>query len=40
MTPIELCEKGDRVLFEQLGQVAAIQFLKELGWGIGDYTKE
>jgi hypothetical protein len=27
-------------VINNLGQVAAIRFLKEMGWGIGDYTKE
>ncbi|MCP2727645.1 hypothetical protein [Limnofasciculus baicalensis] len=40
MTPIELRKKGYQVLFENLGQVTTIRFLKEMGWGTGDYTKE
>jgi hypothetical protein len=27
-------------VINNLGQVAAIRFLQEMGWGIGDYTKE
>ncbi len=40
MTPLELREKGYQVLVENLGEVATIQFLQDLGWGHGDYTKE
>ncbi len=40
MTAMELREQGFRVLVEHLGQVATIRFLKDLGWGSGDYTQE
>ncbi|WP_409333521.1 hypothetical protein [Cuspidothrix issatschenkoi] len=40
MTPIELRNKGYQVLVENLGQVDAIRFLQQAGWGSGDYTKE
>ncbi len=39
MTPFELREKGYQVLFDNLGQVATIRFLKEMGWGTGNYTQ-
>jgi hypothetical protein len=37
---LELQEKGYRVLVEQLGQVDAIRFLQQCGWGTGNYTQE
>ncbi len=40
MTPIELRKKGYQVLVEHLGQVDAIRFLQQAGWGSGDYTQE
>ena len=40
MTPVELQKKGYQVLVEHLGQVDAIRFLQQFGWGCGDYTKE
>ena len=40
MTPIELRNKGYQVLVENLGQVDAIRFLQQAGWGSGDYTQE
>ena len=40
MTPLELREKGYQVLVSNLGQVDAIRFLQEMGWGHGDYTQE
>ncbi|MCF4969367.1 hypothetical protein CV014_20680 [Nostoc sp. CMAA1605] len=40
MTPIELRKKGYQVLVENLGQVDAIRFLQQAGWGSGDYTQE
>jgi len=40
MTPVELQKKGYQVLVENLGQVDAIRFLQQFGWGRGDYTKE
>jgi hypothetical protein len=40
MTPFELREKGYQVLFDNLGQVATIRFLQEMGWGAGNYTQE
>jgi hypothetical protein len=40
MTSLELREKGYQVLVDNLGEVAAIQFLQDFGWGHGDYTKE
>ncbi len=40
MTPLEIREKGYQVLFEHLGKVTTIRFLKDMGWGIGDYTQE
>lgn len=40
MTPIELRKKGYQVLVENLGQVDAIRFLQQAGWGSGDYTAE
>lgn len=40
MTPIELRKKGYQILVENLGQVDAIRFLQQAGWGSGDYTQE
>lgn len=40
MTPVELREKGYQALVSQLGQVDAIRFLQQVGWGCGDYTQE
>lgn len=40
MTPLELREKGYRVLVSNLGQIDAIRFLQQMGWGHGDYTQE
>ncbi len=40
MTPLELREKGYQVLVEHLGQVDAIRFLQQGGWGSGDYSQE
>lgn len=40
MTPIELRQKGYSALVKELGQVDAIRFLQDAGWGFGDYTKE
>lgn len=40
MTMIELQEKGYKVLVENLGQVEAIRFLQQCGWGQGNYTQE
>ncbi len=40
MTPIELRRKGYQVLVNNLGQINAIRFLQQVGWGNGDYTKE
>ncbi len=40
MTPLELRAKGYQVLFDNLGQTAAIRFLQDMGWGIGDYTQD
>ena len=40
MTPLELREKGYRVLVSNLVQVNAIRFLQQMGWGRGDYTQE
>ena len=40
MTPVELRKKGYQVLVEHLGQVDAIRFLQQAGWGSGDYTQE
>jgi hypothetical protein len=40
MTPVELREKGYQVLVDHLGQVEAIRFLQQAGWGRGDYTQE
>ena len=40
MTPFELREKGYQVLIEHLGQIDAIRFLQQAGWGRGDYTQE
>ncbi|MBR8839482.1 MAG: hypothetical protein DSM106950_37125 [Stigonema ocellatum SAG 48.90 = DSM 106950] len=40
MIPIELRKKGYGILVEHLGQVDAIRFLQQAGWGSGDYTQE
>ncbi len=40
MTPVELRKKGYEILVEHLGQVDAIRFLQQTGWGSGDYTQE
>ncbi|NER19887.1 MAG: hypothetical protein F6J86_03525 [Symploca sp. SIO1B1] len=40
MTPIELRQKGYYALVKELGQVDAIRFLQDVGWGFGDYTQE
>jgi len=40
MTPLELREKGYQVLVSNLGQVDAIRFLQQMGWGRGDYTQQ
>ena len=40
MIPLELREKGYQALVSQLGQVDAIRFLQQVGWGRGDYTQE
>ncbi|QFS52744.1 hypothetical protein [Nostoc sphaeroides] len=40
MTPIELRQKGYYALVKELGQVDAIRFLQDVGWGLGDYTQE
>jgi hypothetical protein len=40
MTPIELRQKGYDALVKELGQVDAIRFLQDVGWGLGDYTQE
>ena len=40
MDKIELRKKGYQVLVEHLGQVDAIRFLQQAGWGSGDYTQE
>ncbi|MBC6476652.1 MAG: hypothetical protein GDA56_01420 [Hormoscilla sp. GM7CHS1pb] len=40
MTPLELREKGYHILVSYLGQVDAIRFLQQMGWGHGDYTQE
>jgi hypothetical protein len=40
MTPIELRQKGYKALVKELGQVDAIRFLQDTGWGFGDYTQE
>lgn len=40
MTPLELRERGYQVLVEHLGQVEAIRFLQQAGWGQGNYTQE
>lgn len=40
MTSVELRQKGYQVLVEHLGQIDAVRFLQEFGWGSGDYTKE
>ena len=40
MKPIELRQKGYYVLVKELGQVDAIRFLQDVGWGFGDYTQE
>lgn len=40
MKPLELREKGYQALVSQLGQLDAIRFLQEMGWGSGDYTQD
>ncbi len=40
MTPPELRERGYQALVRELGQVDAIRFLQQMGWGSGDYTQE
>ena len=40
MTPVELRERGYQALISQLGQIDAIRFLQQMGWGSGDYTQE
>ncbi|MBW4670641.1 MAG: hypothetical protein KME60_25280 [Cyanomargarita calcarea GSE-NOS-MK-12-04C] len=40
MTPVDLRKKGYEILVEHLGQVDAIRFLQQAGWGSGDYTQE
>ena len=40
MKPIELRQKWYYVLVKELGQVDAIRFLQDVGWGFGDYTQE
>jgi len=40
MTPVELRKKGYEILVEHLGEVDAIRFLQQAGWGSGDYTEE
>ena len=40
MTSRELREKGYHILVSNLGQVDAIRFLQQMGWGHGDYTQE
>ncbi len=40
MTPIELRNKSYQVLVDNLGEIDAIRFLQQMGWGRGDYTKE
>ena len=40
MTPIELRQKAYQILVRELGQLDTIRFLQEMGWGVGDYTKE
>ncbi|KYC43326.1 hypothetical protein WA1_14685 [Scytonema hofmannii PCC 7110] len=37
---LELRKKGYEILVEHLGQVDAIRFLQQAGWGSGDYTQE
>jgi hypothetical protein len=37
---IELRQKGYAALVKELGQVDAIRFLQDAGWGFGDYTQE
>ncbi|MBC6422945.1 MAG: hypothetical protein GDA43_23465 [Hormoscilla sp. SP5CHS1] len=34
MTPLELREKGYQILVNNLGQVDAIRFLQQMGWGM------
>lgn len=38
--PEELRERGYQALIGQLGQIDAIRFLQQMGWGFGDYTQE
>ncbi len=40
MTLVELRQKGYDILVKHLGQVDAIRFLQQTGWGSGDYTQE
>lgn len=40
MTSVELRKKGYEILVEHLGEVDAIRFLQQAGWGSGDYTQE
>ncbi|MDF5724539.1 MAG: hypothetical protein PUP91_29570 [Rhizonema sp. PD37] len=40
MTPVELRKKGFEILVKNLGEVDAIRFLQQTGWGSGDYTQE
>ncbi|NEP57851.1 MAG: hypothetical protein F6K31_12640 [Symploca sp. SIO2G7] len=40
MTPTELRQKGYYALVKELGQVDAIRFLQDVGWGFGDYTQD
>ncbi len=40
MTPVDLRKKGYEILVEHLGQVDAIRFLQQAGWGSGNYTQE
>jgi hypothetical protein len=40
MTPIELTQKGFKVLVEALGYVDAVRFLRQFDCGNGDYTQE
>jgi hypothetical protein len=40
MTPIELNQKGFKVLVDALGYVDAVRFLKQFDNGRGDYTQE
>lgn len=40
MTPIKLRQKGYQALVESLGEIDAILFLQQAGWGTGNYTAE